>query len=536
MVNNTRRRNGEAGQSLVLVALGLVVLIGILGLAIDVGYYRYVTRELQTAADAAALAGAMDITYGDQVTAAQAASAENGFTNGANNVAVQVNCYTGCSGQITNSPFVGSGYPTYVQAIVTQSNQPQFFSKILGIHPYTLTASAVAAGGINCIYALDTASGGAISLNIAVVDSTCGVVDNSNISGLLGVLCAPSIQLKGSDNVLIGETCGSGFRNTAPVKITTAVADPLAGVTAPFVLNPPATCTAGTGTNTIAANGVTISPTPIYCGGTVITGKTGITVTQGTYWGSPAFKIQNSTVTFQPGTYNIISRTAGTPGIQMTSTIFNTNKVSFGSGTYTVAGGITDNGAFGSAVNWNNSAGSAALFIIDGGGLKLTGNQSNGTGSIGTSSGGVTFYNTGTAGTGAVTSYGALTSFLDFSAFCGANCQLSAPTTGTYAGILYFEDRSNTATTACGFGGTASACFTADNNYTCNTTNKISNSGAYYFANGTVDFNFDFGCGAPYSLLVAKDINWFFSFTLNNNFANLPNGSPVRQGAAVLVQ
>lgn len=534
MVNNTRRRDGEAGQSLVLVALGLVVLIGVLGLAIDVGYYRYVTRELQTAADAAALAGAMDVTYADVVTAAQAASAENGFTNGANNVAVQVNCAS-CGSPITGT-FAGTGYPTYVQATVTQSNQPQFFSKILGIHPYTLSASAVAAGGINCIYALDTASGGAISLNVAVVDSTCGVVDNSNISGLLGVLCAPSIQLKGSDNVFIGETCGSGFRNTAPVKITTAVADPLAGVTAPFVSNPPATCTTNTNVDTVAANNTAITQLPKYCYGTVINNKTGITISPGTYWGggtNPAFKITNSTVTFLPGTYNIISQVVGQPGIQMTSTIFNTNQVSFGSGTYTVAGGITDNGAFGSAVNWNNSAGSAALFIIDGGGLKLTGSQSNGTGSIGTSSGGVTFYNTGTAGTGAVTSYGTITNFFDFSGFCGGSCQLSAPTTGTYAGILFFEDRANTATTSCGFGGTAAACFTADSNYS---GTKISNAGAYYFANSTVDFDFDFGYGAPYSLLVAKDINWFFSFTLNNNFANLPNGSPVRQGAAVLVQ
>ena len=72
------------------VALGMVVLIGILGLAIDIGYYRYVRRELQTAGDAAALAGAMDLSYSDVTTAAQAASSEDGFANGSNGVTVTV--------------------------------------------------------------------------------------------------------------------------------------------------------------------------------------------------------------------------------------------------------------------------------------------------------------------------------------------------------------------------------------------------------------------------------------------------------------
>jgi hypothetical protein len=520
----------------VFVALGMIVILGIMGLAIDVGYYRYVARELQTAADAAALAGAMDITYNDQVAAGQAASGENGFSTTTPNVTVRINCATGCQGPITNSPYSAPGYPTYVQAIVTQANQPQFFSKIFGLHPLTLSASAVAAGGINCIYALDTASGGAISLTLAAIDSTCGVVDNSNLNGLLGSICAPSIQLKGSNDILGSFGCG-GFRNSPPTKITTAVPDPLAAVAEPFVSNPPATCVTNTNVDTVAANNTTISQIPKYCYGTVITGKTGITINPGTYWGggtNPAFKITNSTVTFLPGTYNIISQVVGQPGIQMTSTGFlGANVVTFGSGTYTVAGGIKDNGTFGSSVNWNNTAGSAALFILDGGGLTLTGNSGNGTGSVGTSSGGVTFYNTGTAGTGAVTSYGPIVSFFDFSGgFCGAQCQLSAPTTGTYAGILFFEDRVNTATSTCGFGGTAGACFTANFNF----GGKIAHSGAYYFANSTVGFDFDFGNGAPYTLLVAKDINWFLSFTFNNNFANLPNGSPLRQGAAVLVQ
>jgi hypothetical protein len=525
-------RRNEAGYAMVMVALSIFALLGILGLAIDLGYFRYVKRQLQTAADAAALAGAMDLTYGTWSTAGKAASSENGFADTVNGVTVTIN------NPPQNGPFAGSSYPTYVEAIVKQTTVPTFFSKIFGVNNVTLSASSVAAGGINCIYGLDTLSGGALSLTFSVVNSNCGVVDNANLTGLFGALCAPSIQLVGSNNIVVGGTCTSGFRAAKPVKITTPAPDPLANLPAPAILLPPPTCppTGNPGPNIVTSG--TVSQTPVYCGGTQIKNATGtVTVNPGTYFGSttgaPAFLIQNSTVTFRPGTYYIVSQTAGTPGLQLSSLTFGgSTTVSFGSGTYNVYGGITDNDLFGSAVNWNSSAGSSALFNIVGGGLHLTGSSGN-SGSAGASSGGVTFYNTGTAAAGAVTTYGTITSRFDFQAFCGSNCQLSAPTSGTYAGILFFQDRNNTATTTCGFGGTAGACFDAGISAS---SGNVSQAGAYYFPNSTVGFNFDFGSGAPYSLLVAKDISWFVTFTINNNYASLPNGSPLRQGSAVLVQ
>jgi Putative Flp pilus-assembly TadE/G-like len=518
-------RNGEAGQSLVLVALGLTVLLGILGFAVDMGYYRYVRRELQNAADAAAIAGAMDVSYGTWKTAGESAASENGFPKGGNTTVKIDN-------PPSAGPYAGSTYPTYVQATITQKNVPVFFSKIFGAQSPTLSATSVAAGGTNCIYGLDQNSGGAISITFSLINSNCGVVDNSNLSGALAALCAPSLQLKGSDTIFIGFTCGSGFTAAKPVKITTPAPDPFANLPKPFVNPMPASCVGNAGSNTIAANGATVSPTPVFCGGTIITGKTGITVSPGTYFGSPAFRITNSTVTFQSGTYFIVSRTAGTPGIQLNATVSHNNTVSFGSGTYTVYGGISDSAAFGTAVNWNNAAGSSAMFIMDGGGLKLIGNQGN-SGAVGLASGGVTFYNTGTAGAGTVTSYGPIINYFDFAASCGAACQLSAPTSGTYAGILFFQDPNNTATTSCGFGSsTANACFAANSS----NGGSIAQAGAYYFPNSKVSFNFDFGVGAPYSFLVANDISWFANFTFNRNYTNLPNGSPLKQGSAVLVQ
>jgi uncharacterized membrane protein len=58
---NVRKISDESGQMIVLTAMSMVVLIAFLGFAIDVGHFRYVKRNLQSAADAAALAGALEV-------------------------------------------------------------------------------------------------------------------------------------------------------------------------------------------------------------------------------------------------------------------------------------------------------------------------------------------------------------------------------------------------------------------------------------------------------------------------------------------
>jgi uncharacterized membrane protein len=51
-----RKLKEDSGQALVVVALGLVVLLSFLGLGLDMGQLRYQKRQLQRAADAAAIA------------------------------------------------------------------------------------------------------------------------------------------------------------------------------------------------------------------------------------------------------------------------------------------------------------------------------------------------------------------------------------------------------------------------------------------------------------------------------------------------
>src|SRR4051812_46344703 len=51
----------ERGQVLVIMALAMIALLGITGVAVDMGYAYAHRREVQNAADAAALAGALKL-------------------------------------------------------------------------------------------------------------------------------------------------------------------------------------------------------------------------------------------------------------------------------------------------------------------------------------------------------------------------------------------------------------------------------------------------------------------------------------------
>src|SRR5438067_11828301 len=97
------KMNKQSGQVLIGVAFALVVLTGFAGLAIDMGTLRYQKRLQQTAADAAAIAGAQNLNFASGVSAgAQAASSQNGFADS-----------TG-----------GSGCPTAVGCITVTINNP----------------------------------------------------------------------------------------------------------------------------------------------------------------------------------------------------------------------------------------------------------------------------------------------------------------------------------------------------------------------------------------------------------------------------
>jgi hypothetical protein len=311
------KRHGEGGQTLVFVALGMVMLGAILGLAVDIGYMRFLKRRLQTAADSAAIAGAAEVKYGDVTAAAKADAASNGFTDGSSGVTVTVN----------NAPVSGpnQGKQGYVEVLISKS-QPTFFIRIVpgGATNSTVQARAVAYLGSakGCIYSLQP-SPGAITIETSglfggsaasVTAQNCAIIDNGDltITGGTGSVSASAIGVGGT-------VFSSGSTVTpSPQPGMISASDPLSYLSAPSAPD----CNGG-GKQTISGGFANVDPgaCTIVIGGKPCTGSPTVTFSPGTYgsvsicgastasFGSGNYSfssltISNSaTVTFNPGVY-----------------------------------------------------------------------------------------------------------------------------------------------------------------------------------------------------------------------------------------
>jgi hypothetical protein len=148
----------ETGVTAVYVAIMLVVFIGMIALAVDVGYMMVAKNESQNAADAAALAGARRLGENyyvsaspvttDVTTVAQNTASQNkvaGQNLAADNIDIQIG--------IWEPPFNGASTdpPNAVWAEVkreetlTNGAINTFFARVFGINNYKMAATACAA-------------------------------------------------------------------------------------------------------------------------------------------------------------------------------------------------------------------------------------------------------------------------------------------------------------------------------------------------------------------------------------------------------
>jgi Flp pilus assembly protein TadG len=400
------KNTSEAGQVLILAVLSLVVLMGFLGLGIDVGYLRHMRTKMQQAADAAALAGASELNYGDWSAAADTDAASNGFTNGSNGTTITVN----------NPPAYGgyAGNSNYVEVVIQQP-QPTFFMSVLGFHQVNVAARGVASLGSapGCIYALSP-TGTALEVSAgAAVTAACAVDVNSSSGSALdvsGTLAAKSVGVVGGY---------SGSASPRPITGIPPAVDPFASLPDPSIGS---SCTYSTQVTIRTRRGRNYQVYPcVYGGGLVITGR--------------------GDVTFNAGTYIFTAP----PGLE-------------------IDGDVS-----------GNSQGS-----------------------------GVTIYATGNAG-------------ITINITGGTGFTLTAPTSGTYSGILMFQNPSDT---------TAASI---------SSVNSTGLTGALYFPTAQVTMN-DGNCSAAtYSILVAYSATLTGADCFNADYSTLPNGqSPIK--AAVLAE
>jgi len=305
----------SSGQVLVLVTLGIFVLMAFAGLAVDVGQFWSVRRHMQTAADAAAIAGATAVRLGSTPTAAaDAVSATNGFTDGSNSVTVTVN----------NPPSAGvyAGNASYVEVIVSQP-QPTYFMRVLGYTTIPVTTRSVASSinGPACLYALDPTASGAVTVSgSSSMTLTCGAIVDSNSSSAL--TSNGGATLTASNIGVDGGYSGSGFTPT-PVTGIAPAPDPLSYLQPPTV----GPCTV-TGIDHVGTKkGEPPLDPGVYCGGIQVSG--------------------NNPVVFNPGNYILLGGlkvTGSKANVSGTGvTFYNTSSSSYPYGEIALSGSNTAN-------------------------------------------------------------------------------------------------------------------------------------------------------------------------------------------------
>lgn len=316
-----RRLHDDSGQALVFTAVCMTCLFGMIAFAADVGVMLRDRRLLQVAADAAAVAGASELSYGGATSAAKSASATNGFTDGSNGVTVTVSTppatgtHTGCTG--------------CVEVVVTKA-QPTLFMKFFSFNSINVKARAVATNaGIaqGCVIVTSKNASPAMTMqgSFDVSTPSCGIVVNSNASGALNFTGAGGTLTAGSVGVAGTATGQTGDSTPAPVTGIVPVSDPMQSLPAPtYNTNPSNTCTSLPATSTLG---------PATSGGTVCYNGSGSknTIALSNVTLNPGVYVMNGNVTFSGsvtgsgvtlyllagldasnGTLNLVAPTTGT--------------------------------------------------------------------------------------------------------------------------------------------------------------------------------------------------------------------------------
>jgi hypothetical protein len=286
-----KKLKDESGQSLVITALCMTCLLGFVALAADMGVMMRGKRLVQTAADSAAVAGALELNYnpGGVTSAALAAAGQNGYTAASSGVTTSGGTTVTVNTPPASGPHSGAGNTNYVEVIVSQV-QPTIFMGIFGRSSQTVLARAVAKNGGSsngCVYILNPTAGNTMDMqgNFDLNAPNCGIIIDSTASNALDFTGKAGTITAGYLGV-VGGVSGSSS-GTQPVSPVVAQSDPLAYLIASMpdpTVNPlKATCTTppgGTLTGTVSPGGgvvcyngtVTISNATLNAGTYVFTG------------------------------------------------------------------------------------------------------------------------------------------------------------------------------------------------------------------------------------------------------------------------
>lgn len=306
-------RTDTSANTLAVFGLSLFPLLGAVGLGIDATQWLLWKRQLHSAADLGALAGARALADGQGVNNAVRRSLAH---NDLRNFTIKA---------INNAPVSGShaGNDQAVQVILTTQEKLPFSGLFLDAAP-TIEVSAVAENAVsvpNCVITLDRDSTGIEIVGSASVTMNCGLASNSNFAATTSDLIdAGALSAVGTVNTGSGITSDTKINDGIPT-----VDDPYEGKLP--VPNAQSSCSPNSWP--LIKSSTTINPASGNC--------------------FQGLQIQGGTTTLLPGVYYMgekgISIAAGATlkgnGVTIiftnTSANFNDRKI----GSFSIAGGAT---------------------------------------------------------------------------------------------------------------------------------------------------------------------------------------------------
>ncbi|MBW4439058.1 MAG: hypothetical protein KME04_18110 [Pleurocapsa minor GSE-CHR-MK-17-07R] len=212
----------QSGQAIVFMALLMVALIAILGLAVDGGGLFFLYRDIQNATDAAVIAATYARCTSEDPNvvefAGYQAAGRNGFDNNGTSNTVIVN----------NPPLAGAGVGDvdYVEVTIT-AQKPSYFIQVVYPGPLEVTSRAVG----RCSEPFDPATVPAL---FGISDSCQNTIDLTgsdwSVDSAVAMHSNNDIHVAGSDGAVIGGAVAVGGIDTSASSNTsftpTAVADP----------------------------------------------------------------------------------------------------------------------------------------------------------------------------------------------------------------------------------------------------------------------------------------------------------------------
>lgn len=221
----------DKGQVLVLTVLGMTVLMGFLALAIDMGTLFRAKRNMQIAADAAAMAAATQLYYGGTNAQIQSAAYAAATANGVDHTATG-NTVTVTGPGVTLAS--GTTCATCVEVQLATPNPTFFMTLFTGSHTANVAAMAVAGApgdSNNCVWLMDPSMGGKKGGELdmqgkgSLTATGCTIYLNSNSASAVSVTGNPSVTAK-SINIVGPDTGAVGAFGTTPVNINVAPQTP----------------------------------------------------------------------------------------------------------------------------------------------------------------------------------------------------------------------------------------------------------------------------------------------------------------------